>query len=498
MFLRRVYLDVAGRIPTVYEARAFFADKHPEKRSLVVDKLLGSQGYVNHFTNTWRALLLPEASSSLNARFAVPGFHAWLRDRVQKNVGYDELVRELLTTKVGQDANRGFNFNGVPGELSPVGFYLAKELKPENLSAGTTRLFLGVRLECAQCHDHPFATWKREQFWGMTAFFAGIQRQEQGDFVNPLNESFNRRDIKIPGNGRVVQAVYLDSKKPTFKNNVSSRVPLAEWMTAADNPYFARTAVNRMWAHFFGHGLVEPIDDMLGSESQAHHPELLDELARQFVAHKFDNKFLIQVITRTKAYQLGSAAGSKEPTETHWFARMAVKGLTPEQLFDSLALAVGFQEPRRNDRNFFVNDNSMRGQFLEKFAIRSDKPTEAQTTILQALSLMNGWLIAEATHVDRSETLAAVADAPFLDTSRRIETLYLASLSRPPRADEMARLVKYVENAGPDEVTMEGLTNAFQGIVNRRHPPRQINSRDQALADVFWAILNSSEFALNH
>ncbi len=496
-FLRRVYLDIAGHIPYVMEARDFLDDKNPDKRQRLVKVLLAGPSYVNHFTNVWRALWMAEADTSFVGRYFVPGFESWLRQELGKNAGYDQIVREILTTSIAQNNNQFFDFYGNMSDPKPTGFYLTKEAKPENLAASTARMFLGVRLECAQCHDHPFATWKREQFWGLASFFAGIQRQEQGDFVFPTREIADRREMAIPGSDRVVQASFLDGSEPQWKFKVGSRVTLADWVTSPKNPYFARAAVNRMWAHFFGFALTEPVDDLTGSETVAYHPELLDELAREFAAHKFDLKFLIRVLTATQAYQLTSQTTPHNSADPHLFYRMAVKGLTPEQLFDSLVKCLYYQEQKQNQQFFFFDLNSPRAKFLEKFNNRNDKPTEPQTSIIQALALMNSSFVADATNVERSEMLAIVADYPDWNTARRIEALYLAALSRKPRPEETARLVKYVDSA-PGQVSAKSFVEALNSLVDNQKVGKKPTGKDQALADVLWALLNSSEFILNH
>jgi hypothetical protein len=484
-FLRRVYLDLAGRIPSVAEAREFLDDKAPDKRARLIERLLTGSRYATHWTNVWRALLLPESDANIQSRLLAPGFENWLRKQLAKNAPYDEMVRELLTTPVGPQSLQFARAGGV-ADANAGAFYVAKELKPENVAAATSRLFLGVRLECAQCHNHPFASWKREQFWGYAAFFAGMQRQGNGDFVQPGREVTDRRELTIPGTEKVVQAKFLDGTEPQWKPRASARETLADWMTAADNPYFARAAVNRLWGYFFGTGLIDPVDDMVGSERVPSHPELLDELAREFAAHHFDLKFLIRAITSSKAYQLTSARTDPSQDEPQLFARMAVKGLTAEQLFDSLAQATGYQETQTNasPRVVILGGGGARQEFLTKFGNRSDKVTEVQTSILQALALMNGRLVADATSLERSESLAAIADAPFLDTRGRIQTLYLATLGREPRPKELARFVSYVESGGADGQ-------------NAPAAEREKNGK-QALADVFWVLLNSGEFILNH
>jgi hypothetical protein len=262
---------------------------------------------------------------------------------------------------------------------------------------------------------------------------------------------------------------------------------LVDWMTEAENPFFARAAVNRLWAHFFGTGLVEPLDEMVGTESVPSHPEVLAELARGFAEQKYDLRWLIRVITATKAYQLSSAQSHpSQETASRQFARMAVRGLTGEQLFDSLAQATGFREegPDGARRQVLrLGIGGARGEFLSKFAAGTDRATEAQTSILQALTLMNGRVMTAATSLRQSEMLLAVADAPFLDVPAKIETLYLATLSRKPTAKELARLTRYVEKGGTD------------GESSSRD---QLARGTEALADVFWALLNSAEFNLNH
>ena len=472
-FLRRVYLDVVGRIPSVAETRTFLEDKRPDKRARLVEQLLASPGHVSHMTNLWRALLLPEANNNFQVRLQQAGFETWLKKQIAKNVSYDQLTRELLTAKVSND----FNIGAIFGGSGPLTFYLAKEFKPENLASSTARVFLGVSVGCAECHNHPFAEWKREQFWGLTAFFAGITSNRQMDFLLPGKEDANKHDVKMPGTDKVIQARFLDGTEPSWDAKTGNRAMLADWLTSPANPYFAKAAVNRTWAYYFGTGLVEPIDEMVGASSKSSHPELLDLLAKEFVAHKFDMKFLTRTITSTRAYQLTSAGKNHTTEERALFARMPLRGLTAEQLFDSLAMATGYRDSGGSDdllTGITGGNRSARSEFLTKFG-SSERPIDTQSSILQALSLMNGKVIAKATALEHSETLAAVADAPFLSTAERIETLYVATLARKPSSKELDRTVRFVQAAGQGK---EAASNA--------------------LADVFWALLNSPEFILNH
>lgn len=468
-FLRRVTLDISGRIPRVSETLAFVDNGAPDKRARLIEQLLDGPGYVHHFTNVWRAAMLPQDANPQLA-FLVPQFEGWLRQQLRDEVRYDQMVRAILTQPVGT----GRVQIGVGGQPSPLVFFQANENKPENLAASTSRLFLGVKLECAQCHDHPFqAGLKKQKFWEYAAFFGGIRTQGNNVFAG-AQDNPKAREIKIPSSEKLVQARYLDGTEPGWKDEVNTRQTLADWMTAKANPYFAKAAVNRMWAHFFGTGLVEPIDEMNPANPPSH-PELFDELAFQFAAHEFDLKYLIRAITLSKTYQLSSVATHESQDEPRLFARAALRGLTPEQLFDSLALATGFREPANTQpQRAFFGANTARGEFLQKFANHQDRKTEVQTSILQALALMNGKFIADATSVERSETLAAVIDFPGFDTAQRIEKLYVATVSRKPRSNELEKLVKYVDRGGAN------------------------NNPKAALTDVFWALLNSSEFILNH
>jgi hypothetical protein len=440
-FLRRASLDLTGTIPSVPEVRAFLEDRTSGGRQRLLGRLIEGPGYVTHFSHFWRSVLLPENADVAN--FGLEGaFEAWLTDRLRDNVGYDRMVREILTAV--PRARRGevvTPFGVAPG---PMAFYAANENKPENLAGSTARLFLAVKLECAQCHNHPHASWKQEQFWAYAAFFGGAQ-------------GGNGRDIRIPKTAQLVPARFPDGTAPAWKPGTPSVTTLADWVTAADNPYFARATVNRVWAAFFGAGLVEPVDDLTRAGDD---DVLLNELAREFVKHGYDLKFLIRAIILSRAYGLSSAAPMDGHDGVEVFARMPVRALDPEQILASLATATGSPAPSP--------------ELAGRFKRQGERPTEVQTSILQALSLMNGKLVDDATVLERSETLAAVADAPFLDTAGKVETLYLAALSRKPSPQESARLVKYVERGGPS------------------------GDRQRALADVFWALLNSGEFILNH
>lgn len=271
-FLRRTYLDLAGKIPPVAVTRRFLDDSRStdlgvekaasarlNKRREMIDRLLGAPTYVTSFTDFWQAALIPEAETDQQLRSLSPGFEAWLRNKLMDDVAYDDLARELLTAEL-TNLNRQ---NPRASEATPDAFFRAKQFKPEDLAAATSRVFLGVRLECAQCHHHPFDTWKREQFWGFAAFYTGIR--PAGGNAPPafaqVSEIQKLTKVKIPDTDKFVEATFLNNEKPEWKEGTAPRQTLADWVTSPENPRFARTAVNRLWGHFLGRGFVEPVDD---------------------------------------------------------------------------------------------------------------------------------------------------------------------------------------------------------------------------------------------
>jgi Protein of unknown function (DUF1549)/Protein of unknown function (DUF1553) len=458
-FLRRASLDLVGRIPTAAEARDFLDDPDPGKRAALVNRLLDSPAYAARSTMLWRQLLLPETGDQVPAASA--GFEAWLGRKVAEEAGYDRIVREILSVKLaGRD---GDSMAAARTEPTPAAYYAAKGNKPETIAADSARAFLGIRLECAQCHNHPFAKWKREEFWSYAAFFAGIPQRADGDLavVRTRREDPNRRELTIPGTSTVVKATHLDRSAPAWRPRADTREVLAEWITAPGNPYFARAAVNRTWARFFGNGLIDPVDD-LDAEGDPALAALLEEVAGQFRAHGHDLKFLIRALMATRAYNLSSAVAPGESTPPPLFARMPVRGLSPGQFIDSLAQATG------------SDLGETRARFQELFADRDEPPTESQTSILQALTLMNGSFVAGATNPETGDLLGATAEAPYLDTAGRVEILYLAALTRRPRPEERARVVRYIDRRAGEA------------------------DRARALSDAFWALLNGPEFRINH
>lgn len=455
-FLRRASLDLIGRVPTAAEVREFLADPAPDKRARLVARLIDSGGHTRHMATFWRRTWVPQADTPEYARLA-DDFEAWAAARVQDAATYDRVVRELLTAASapgGRDAG-----------ATPAGFFAANESKPENLAASAARAFLGVNLDCAQCHDHPFARWTRDQFWQTAAFFAAPKVDAAGRAAPP--------ELTIPNTKKTLTAALLDDTAaawPAAPAPDTGRKLLAGWVTSRDNPYFARNAVNRLWAHVYGTALVEPLDDLSGEGAGVGpNADLLRDLAGAFAESGFDLKYLTRALVLTRAYQLSTAAPQGTPTELSLFARMPVRGLTGEQLYDSLRVAAGLP-PERADTG--------RGQGLDgrrRFAAQFLVPrtVDAERSVTQALAMMNGRLTADLADPAKNPTLGGVVAAPFLDTREKVETLFLAVLGRTPTYREAETMAAHVTAAAADD-------------------------RPRALGDVFWALVNSTEFNTNH
>jgi hypothetical protein len=464
-FLRRASLDITGRIPRSADVYEFLADEAPDKRAKLIDRLLDEPRFATHFANLWRAELIPEATTSGQAAELQRGFENWLVQRIRARVRFDQVVRELLTVPLPGSDGPAEPVLRDPERPNPLAFIAAKDSRPENIAATVTRTFLGIRLECAQCHDHPTARWTQRQFWTQAAFFAGLQKRADGPLA-PLSEVIDRREIVSALKGETIGAEFLLGGAPEWSSERSPRAVLAEWLTAPENPYFARTAANRLWGQFFGLGIVDPVDDF-HDENPPSHRELLDDLAEAFIECGFDVRFMVRAICLTDAYQRTSGITHSTQDETRLPARMMVKALTGEQFFDSFVLATG---DRIDDRS--GGRGNARQEFLSRFTL-AGPISEPETSVQQALTLMNGRTVARASDPAQSPMLIAISEAPLLTTAMKVESLYVATLSRRPTDSEMDKLQRYIAAAPVDR-------------------------ESERLADVFWALLNCVEFRVNH
>ncbi len=470
-FLRRAALDVTGVIPSAERVTAFLDSKDPAKRAKLIDELLASPQYGRHMADVWQHLMLPRDSD--NRRLQAAPFATWLEESFNADKGWDRIVRDLLTATGDQDE-------------SPAVTYFLANPTVDKMTDATARLFLGVQLQCAQCHNHPFTKWKQDEYWGMAAFFMKVRP----DRVNKAAKNGNSPGIaevtakggkppKLPESARTVPAKFFQGEQPSLDRNAPYRPVLADWIASPKNKFFARAMVNRTWGQLFGRGFVNPVDD-LRDDNVPSHPALLQDLADSFAASGFDLKFLIKSICLSETYNRTSRPAAGNEKDETLFSHVAVKPLTPEQLYDSLDVVLGAaREARGAARGGKGNKPAPpaqggkkglgagpREQFIAFFSADDNAlATEYHAGIPQALRLMN------APQMNNTAAVAA-AYARGSSSAEAIEHIYLATLARRPTADDKARLNAYLEK--------------------HKGEPRQ------AYGDIVWAVLNSSEFALNH
>jgi hypothetical protein len=469
-FLRRAYLDITGVIPPAEKVTTFVQSDDPRKRSRLIDELLASPLYGRRMADIWQAMLLPRNSD--NRRLQATPLYDWLKDSFNQNRPWSQTATDLITASGTQEEN------------GAVTFFIANPT-PDKVTDTVTRLFLGVQLQCAQCHNHPFTSWTQTEYWAMAAFFSKVKMSgaakkaaKKGAPVT-VSENNNRKagkKQKLPPSAKIVPAKFLQGAEPRLNKNAPYRPTLAKWLTAPRNPFFARAMVNRMWAHFFGRGFVNPVDDM-HDQNQASHPLLLQVMAEQFAVNGFNVKDLVRAICNSETYQRTSKPEGANESDEILFSHMAIKVMSPEQMFDSLEMVVASQGKatagRKNKNTAKANKkkaspNTPRAAFVAFFQIgEGADPTEYQSGIPQALRLMNSPQLSNA-----NALLGKVLENPGQPPARVIEQLYLTTVSRPPTAQEAAKLTDYVR--------------------------KQESGARKAYGDVLWALLNSSEFVLNH
>ncbi len=463
-FLKRAFLDLTGSIPSVSEARDFLEYSSEQRRGALVDRLLSdprrpekyAERTAAHWATLWRRMMVP--GNSPEAQMAV-GLEPWLKAQFSANVPYDELVRRLVTAKNDDQALLVVNPRLGTRGGGPTLFFQAVGGKPETAASSVSRVFLGVRIGCAECHDHPFASWKQKDFWGMAAFFTGVRN-------GAIDDSLAAK-IRPENGATEYAAVFLGGEEAKIANGKTSRETLADWMVSENNPLFAATVVNRVWQHLIGRGMTDSVDD-LDNASPAER-RILNQLAKHFVESGFDLRWLIAGICKSQLYQRGCVTWEVADAEPLPGLR-PVKTLTPEQVFNSLEQALSLPVARADGSARF---NGLRDQLISRMnEAATSKPDEFRAGIPQALLLMNGRLTTEATDLDQSRTLRGVLDAPFLDTEAKLTTLYLATFSRPPRAEEKQFLLEHIRKQ----------TDGDQ--------------QQQAYAEIFWGLLNSPEFVL--
>jgi hypothetical protein len=463
-FLRRVYLDLTGKIPTPAKAASFLDSKESAKRGKLIDELLASKEFGAHMADLWQALLLPRNTETRRMLSLFPHLVSWMSEQFNSNTGWNKIARDILTS------------SGKVNKSGPTIYWLANGTA-DKATDNVTRMFMGIQLQCAQCHNHPFTEYKRDEYWRMAAFFLKVQpdgnpRQalrNGGDItVSEVNGRPNRRR-RLPESAKILSAKFLGGDAPKLRASDPARPVFADWLTSPKNPFFARAMVNRTWGQLFGRGIIQPVDDMHDAQANSH-PELLAELSRQFAANGFDVKYLVRAICNSDAYQRSSRpAGNNDEAGPELFARMAIKPLTPGQLYDSISQVMGGMAPLRGGARAGAGAGRFGGTpreaFITSFGIEDGAdPTEFQAGIPQVLRLMN------APQLNRATAIAALLREG-KGQADIVEGLYLKALSRRPTSEDL-------------------------DLVNRYMQKNRGDSR-QAYAGVLWALVNSSEFALN-
>ena len=394
-YLRRVYLDVLGRIPTIKEAQAFLGSRESGKRQKLVDYLLNQPDYARNFANQWEVLLLGRKRQE--RQVDRDALKAWLRRQALDERPWDRVVFDLVTAKGSNKENGAVNFPLAHLEFGAV-----------PLTSLTTRLFLGQQIQCTQCHDHPSNDWKQADFWGINAFYKGLRKEDvrkpdatgaevidHTELRDDPSEAFSQYDRR---NGLVGIAFprFLDGRKISQGSDVDRRLELGRFIADPANKDLAKAYINRMWGRFLGRGFVNPVDDF-GAHNPPSHPELLDRLAEEFQKNHYDAKALVRWITSSQAYNLSSVMTKANEKDETLFSHMTLKPMNPEQLFDSLLTATSAHKAG-GDKDAGRKRDQWLGQFV--FAFANDEGEEGssfQGTIPQALMMMNGELMEKAT-----------------------------------------------------------------------------------------------------
>ncbi len=464
-FIRRVTIDIAGRLPTLEEVQQFLADKDPNKRDKLIDRLLNSPDYAEYFANKWAAVLRikREAAVSVRSNYA---FRAWIRQAFLENKPYDQFVREILAA------------SGEVGQHPPVTWYRHVRQVHEQVE-DMAQLFLGLRIQCARCHHHPFEKWSQQDYYGLAAFFSRVGRKA-GRFPNE-ERIYHRRgkaSAVNPKTGRPVPPTGLDSKPLDIPEDQDPRHALVDWMTSPQNPFFARALVNRYWKHFMGRGIVEPEDDMRVTNPPSN-PELLDALAQYFVQSGYDLKALIRTICQSTTYQLSSIPNQYNKQDKQNYSRYYPKRLHAEVLLDAIDQLTGvktrFGGVPATMRAVALPDSGVNNYFLTVFgrpqgesACECERSSEAN--LAQSLHLLNSQEIHNK--ITSGSGLARRLAADKRPEEEKVREIYLRAYSRMPTAEELQVALQYIE----------------------KHKAQ----KHVAYEDIIWALINTKEFLFNH
>ena len=464
-FLRRVYLDTVGVLPTLEETEEFLASDDPQKRSKLIDHLVErpefAELWATRFCDLFRVGFIDQGVKGSRL------FYDWIREAIREDKPYDEFATELITATGNLWFNPTANF-----------YYITENSEPENFATNISQVFLGIRLECARCHNHPWERWKQDDFWGFAAFFARMAEKDtyQGDETEVFLK--DQGEVVHPKTKEPVKPKYLDGPTETEGPDEDIREKLAAWVTSPENPWFAHNIVNRLWKHYLGRGIVEPVDDFRITNPPTNEV-LLDALAKDFVDHGYSLQHTVRLILHSRVYQLSSEPNGTNRTDHLNYSRYYVRRLMAEQLVDALSQVTGVPEEYRA---FVPGTRAMTipagapSYFLETFGRLKDRDKiaerESQPNMAQAMHLISGDTIQDKITAEGGTLDRWMADASLSD-AEVVSRLFRATLVRPPAEAELSLALAPIRSEGPA-------------------------ARRRAFEDTLWAILNSKEFLFNH
>ncbi len=461
VFLRRAYLDIIGLLPTAEEYTRFFADKEEGRRARLVDELLGRKEFVELWVMKWAELLQIRSSNQVSYK-AMLLYYNWLQDKVANNVPMDKMVSELLGASGG-------TFK------SPATNYYQNETNTLKVTENVAQVFMGMRIQCAQCHNHPFDRWTQDDYYSFASFFSQIGRKRAEDPRETIVFNSRSGEVRHPVGNRVMKPKFLGGETPDLKGK-DRRVAMANWLVSAENPFFATNLANMVWAHFFGKGIIDEVDDVRVSNPPAN-AELLNELGRRFTGYKYDFKRLVRDICTSRTYQLATQTNQSNESDTRNFSHASLRRIRSEILLDCITQVTNtsnkFRGLPKGARAVQIADGSTTNYFLQAFG-RAKRETvcscevQMEPNLSQALHLINGDTVEQK--IRQGGLIKARLDEK-KTPDEIIEELYLRCFSRRPVEKELASL-KSIQAAAPNQ--------------------------KEFLDDLFWSLLNSREFLFNH
>ncbi len=478
VYLRRVYLDIVGEVPTTNDILAFSLDADSNKRAKVVNTLLADKAYGENWARYWRDVIMYRRTEQRSI-IAANSMTEYLTDELNANAGWDKIARAFITA------------TGDVQENGATGLIMAHGGQPEDTVAEASRVFMGIQIQCAQCHDHPYDRWKREQFHELAAFFPRVAVRPSGQgsdrtfLVNATDARFEQRrannnnrfrgtpehympDLNDPSaRGKLMQPVFFATGQELKAGvrDAERRATLADWMTSRDNPWFAKAIVNRMWSELVGEGFYEPVDD-IGPDRDCSAPETLAYLSTEFVNNGHDLKWLMRTITATEAYQRDSLS-RRNIDETPFLANCPQR-LRADQLYSQLIAVLEVPERGGARRGPYGAAGGPRVAFNQLFGYDpSERRDEIKGSIPQALALMNSPLINGAISA-RPGTMLGRLMSEVEDNDDLVVEVYLRTLARQPSEDELNICLAHVKEVG---------------------------NRGEAFEDILWSLINSTEFA---